>query len=94
MPKTDAETLTKLLKDCLIRHQIPLAHCRGQAYDGAVNMSGFINGVATRIQEEEPTALYVHCLAHNINLCLQKVGKQINVVREALDLTMELGVFI
>ena len=57
-------------------------------------MSGHINGVATRIQEEELTALYVHYLAHNINLCLQKVGKQINVMREALELTMELGVFI
>ena len=84
----------QVLKDCLIRHQIPFVHCHGQAYDGAASMRGRINGVAARIQEEEPAALYVHCLAHNINLCLQSVGKQIAVVREALELTMEHGMFI
>ena len=94
VPKTDAETITDLLTDSMIRHQLPLSNCRGQAYDGAANMSGHISGVAARIQEKEPAALYVHCLAHSINLCLQTVGKQITAVREALGLVQELGVFI
>lgn len=94
VPKTDAETLSKALEDSLIRHQIPLSKCRGQAYNGALNMSGHISGVAARIQAKEPAALYVHCLAHSVNLCLQTVGKQITPIREALDLVQELGVFI
>ena len=57
-------------------------------------MSGYISGVAARIQEAEPTALYVHCLAHCTNLCLQSVGKKISAIWEALNLTMELSNFI
>ena len=40
VPKTDAETLSMAIKDVLIRCAIPLSQCRGQAYDGASNMSG------------------------------------------------------
>ena len=91
VPRTDSATLTSLIKDCLVRCVLPLSQCRGQAYDGASNMSGHISGVAARIQEIEPTAVYVHCLAHSTNLCLQTVGRKITEIREALDLTMELA---
>ncbi len=94
VPKTDSATLTTFIKDSLIRFALPLSQCRGQAYDGASNMSGNISGVAAQIQQAEPTAVYVHCLAHCTNLCLQTVGKKIAAVREALDLTMELSKFI
>ena len=59
-------------------------------------MSGHISGVAARIQEIEiePTPIYVHCLAHSINLCLQAVGRNIATIREVLDLTMDLSQFI
>ena len=77
VPKTDSETLTSVLKDCLVRLALPISQCRGQAYDGASNMSGHISGVAARIQECESTAIFVHCLAHCTNLCLQKVGSQV-----------------
>ena len=94
VPRTDSATLTSLIKDCLVRCVLLLSQCRGQAYDGASNMSGHISGVAARIQEIEPTAVYVHCLAHSTNLCLQTVGRKITAIREALDLTMELAQFI
>ena len=57
-------------------------------------MSGHISGVSARIQECEPTAIFVHCLAHCTNLCLQKVGSQVICVREALNLVMELSQLI
>ena len=57
-------------------------------------MSGHINGVAAQIQRVEPSAIYVHCLVHCTNLCLQEVGKKILCVREALDLVMELSQLI
>ena len=37
---TDAATLTTTLGDVLIRSNLPLIQCRGQAYDRAPNMSG------------------------------------------------------
>ena len=51
-------------------------------------MSGYLNGVAARIQNYVPAALYVHCLAHCTNLCLQTIGRQCKPVRDALDLVM------
>ena len=94
VPKTDADTISHLIKDFLIRMSLPISKCRGQAYDGAASMSGHINGVAAQIQRVEPSAIFVHCLAHCTNLCLQEVGKQILCIREALDLVMELSQLI
>ena len=90
VPDTKADTLFKVLKDLLIRCNLPLALCRGQAYDGAANMQGRRSGVATRILEEEPAALPVHCLAHSLNLCLQDASKQIVSLRDAIELCREI----
>ena len=57
-------------------------------------MQGHISGVATQIQEVEPSAIRVHCLAHCTNLCLQTVGRNINLIRDALDLVMEVSQLI
>ena len=42
VPKTDSRTLTSALKDVLIQCILPLKLCRGQAFDGAANMSGHL----------------------------------------------------
>ena len=57
-------------------------------------MSGHISGVAAGIEEVEPTAIYVHCLAHSTNLRLQAVGRQSSPICEALNLTMEVSQLI
>ena len=46
VPKTDAQTLFTTLEDVCVRCMLPLDKCRGQAYDGAANMSGHVRGVA------------------------------------------------
>ena len=50
-------------------------------------MAGSIKGVAKCIQNEQPLALFVHCLAHNLNLCLQNYSPQCLAVKNALNLT-------
>ena len=57
-------------------------------------MSGHRHGVAATLQKEQPTALYVHCLAHCTNLSLQTVGRQSACIRDALDLVMGLNQLI
>ena len=91
---TDACTLKTVIQDSLIRCGISLSSCRGQAYDGAANMAGHLRGVAARIQAEEPKALFVHCLAHSVNLCLQECGRQSKVIRDGLSLVNEICNFI
>jgi hypothetical protein len=43
---------------------------RAQGYDGAASMSRIHRGVQARIRERIPTALYVHCNAHVLNLAI------------------------
>ena len=45
---------------------------RGQAYNGAGNMSGRLNGTATLISNSYPLALYLHCTSHSLNLAVVK----------------------
>ncbi|XP_065914462.1 zinc finger MYM-type protein 1-like [Dysidea avara] len=91
---TTADTLYKVIKDILIRCSLPLSLCRGQAYDGAANMQGKRTGVATRMLKKNPTALPVHCLAHSLNLCLQDAGRQVQLLRDALDVVKEISQLI
>lgn len=92
--QTDGATLTSTLKNVLICNGLQISKCHGQAYDGASNMSGHLNGVAARIQKEQPKAHYVHCVAHSLNLCLQDCGQNCITIREALTVTTELASII
>ena len=47
-----------------------LHHLRGQSYDGAGNMAGRYKGAASVIQRNYPKAVYFHCAAHALNLCI------------------------
>lgn len=94
LPDTKSETLFSVIKDVLIRCTLPLCMCRGQAYDGAANMSGIRNGVQALMKKECDRALYVHCLAHSLNLCVQEVSKNVDLIRNILNLVFELGKLI
>jgi len=39
-----------------------------QSYDGAAVMSGCKNGIQTKIKQKHPEAIYIHCMAHKLNL--------------------------
>ena len=61
---TDATTLKRVIQDCLTRCALPLSSCRGQAYDGAANMAGHLNGIAALFKKEEPKAWFrISCVA-------------------------------
>ena len=65
---------------------------RGQGYDGAANICGKQRCSATRISQQFPLALYVHCSAHVLNLCIVKAC-DIQVVRNVLGTMIEIGLF-
>lgn len=85
LPDTKAATIFCAIKDILIRCSLPLSQCRGQAFDGASNMSGIKNGVQALVKAEASQALYVHCLAHNLNLCLKDVTNTCEMIRNVMD---------
>ena len=49
--KTDAATLKSVIKDVLTCCSISINSCHGQAYDGASNMAGHLNGLASQIRK-------------------------------------------
>ena len=57
----DAATITAVIKDTLIRMNLPISRLRGQCYNGASAMSGAKGGVAKQIHDLEPRAVFRHC---------------------------------
>ena len=53
-------------------------------------MSGIRSGVATRILQEEPRALYTHCYGHSLNLACSHTIKKCTLMRNALDIVHEI----
>ena len=51
-------------------------------------MSGIRNGVQALVKREADCALYVHCFAHSLNLCVQEVSKGIELVHQTPMTTM------
>ena len=51
---------------------LDLFNLRGQAYDGAGNMAGYVNGTAAVISAKYPLAIYLHCASHCLNFVVVK----------------------
>jgi len=52
-----------------------MTQIRGQGYDGASNMKGDIKELKILIMQESPSAYYIHCFAHQLQLVLIAVAK-------------------
>ena len=64
------ESISAALLSWLEAHELDVAFCRGQGYDGASSMSSSNMGVQGRICRVSPLALYTHCHSHQLNLCI------------------------
>lgn len=90
----NAETLTKHLVDTVSKRGLSMKNCVAQAYDGATVMSGSCTGVQARIQQHAPMAVYIHCMAHRLNLVLVDVCKNVNAASEFFALLEAVYVFM
>ncbi|KYM96912.1 Zinc finger MYM-type protein 1 [Cyphomyrmex costatus] len=68
---TKSDTFFTIIQDFLLRFNLNMFDMRGQCYDGASNVSGRLTGLQARIRDIKPRALYVHCVAHKLNLVVQ-----------------------
>ncbi|XP_078171495.1 uncharacterized protein LOC144565578 [Carex rostrata] len=71
---TTALCLKAALENLFGKHGLSLCRLRGQGYDGASNMSGEFNGLKALIMNENESAYYVHCFAHQLQLTLVAVA--------------------
>ena len=71
---------------------LDIQNCRGQGYDGASSVSGYINGLSAQILCINEKAIYTHCYSHRLNLVVA-ASCNIKIVRNVLDQIKELSFF-
>lgn len=78
--ETSALSLKVAIDSLFCKHGLCISRLRGQGYDGASNMQGQFNGLKAIIMKENGSAFYVHCFAHQLQLALVAVAKNITHV--------------
>ncbi|XP_021736146.1 zinc finger MYM-type protein 1-like [Chenopodium quinoa] len=73
---TIALTLKDAIMSLLVEHSLSPSMIIGKGYNGASNMKGEINGLKTLIMNDTPSAYYIHCFAHQLQLTLVAVAKK------------------
>ena len=86
---TDAESIVDVISDVLLRFRIPFSKVRGQCYDGCSTMAGAKAGVAARIAQKEPRAVYTHCFGHALNLAVSDTVRRCQLIQGCLDTSFE-----
>ncbi|XP_076951539.1 uncharacterized protein LOC143624932 [Bidens hawaiensis] len=84
--ETTALSLKAAINKLFARHNLSIGRVRGQGYDGANNMSGEFSGLKALILKENPSAYYVHCFAHQLQLRIDLIRES---QRERLGLNPE-----
>lgn len=67
---TTGTAIANKILEALETYGLNIANLRGQGYDGAGNMAGKYRDAASVLQSKYPKAVYVHCAAHALNLCV------------------------
>ncbi|XP_029348170.1 zinc finger MYM-type protein 1-like [Acyrthosiphon pisum] len=90
MKKCDAYTLSQEILNIAANNKLDIQKCVAQCYDGASVMSGLFSGVQKRILDIVPHAIYIHCHAHRLNLCLVHTIQNNNIVVDFFDTVQSL----
>lgn len=85
MKSSNAESLCLEITKMITENKLDINMCIAQCYDGASVMSGVYFGVQNRMSEIVPNAIYVHCYAHRLNLCLIHTIKDIQELVNFFD---------
>jgi hypothetical protein len=67
------------------KYGLSISRLCGQGYDRASNMQGEFNCLKALILKNNPSAYYVHCFAHRLQLTLVAVTKRNNEVRDVFN---------
>jgi hypothetical protein len=70
LERTNSETIFLALTNKLKSLGLSFENMVSQCYDGTNSMSGDKSGLQKRIKDVCPSAFYIHCSAHNLNLAL------------------------
>lgn len=86
----DAASLFSVVKDIFTRFNLSWNKLCGQCYDGCSTMSGHRNGLAKKVQDNEPRAVFTHCYSHSLNLAANDSVKKSKFMKASLEITHEI----
>jgi hypothetical protein len=73
--------------------RLDLGNLRGQGYDGASAMKGHLGGCVALVSKDYPSAIYVHCASHSLNLAFSDECK-VDAIRNTVGTMKEIITFI
>ena len=91
---TEGKFLYEFVKKVFKKFNLTLSDIIAECFDGAANMRGVHKGLATRMKECSPKAIYVHCYGHLLNLALQDALTELEPLRNALGTVQKLYNFL
>ena len=77
----DAQTITYRVCEFISETKIDIFKMRGIGTDGASTMIGCNNGMVTHLKRLAPSAIYICCAAHRLNLASSQAGDSIAYVK-------------
>ena len=86
--ETNAEAIAGYISDFLQSRNITFEKMRGLGFHGASTMSGNKTGVQTRLRLHAPSAIYVHCRCHLLQLAA------VNDAGEHAEVNRGLGILL
>ena len=86
------QAIADLILSAIQSWGLDMSLCRGQCYDEAGNMAGKTNGAAAIIKCQYPSAMYVHCQSHCLNLAVVSACK-VQGIRNMMGTLLEAGMF-
>eukprot|EP00795_Rhopilema_esculentum_P014860 gene14860-5984_t len=86
---TEGKVLYELVTKVFKKFNLILSDIIAECFDGAANMRGVHKGLATRMKEHSPKAIYVHCYGHLLNLALENALTELEPLRTHLSIQLE-----
>lgn len=90
LERCDAATIHAVISDILCRFNINIQECRAVCFDGASAFQGQHAGVAVKMQAKQPKIIVTHCHMHCVNLAVQETVSSVSIMRNFLQLVMDL----
>lgn len=87
-----AQDLLRRVTETLHTLGLDTTRIRGQGYDGASTMSGAFRGLQAEIKKISPSAAYVHCASHVLNLTIHN-SVCVPIIRNAIGQVKEVANF-
>ena len=85
-----SDTIVHMIKEILIIMNLILRNCRGQTYNGTLNMAGKKSGVLTQVLVVQPKVVVIHYQEHSLSISAKSINKECDVLHDTMSVVEEI----